>query len=41
MNAINVFVEETDGVGSFGGYVLEIEKVIWYLRGFSYFIGSM
>lgn len=41
MDAINVSAEETNGVGSLGGYVLETEEVIWHLRWSSHLTGSM
>lgn len=41
MYAINVSAEETDGVGSLSGYVLETEKVIWHLRGPSHLTGPV
>ena len=41
MDAINVSAEETDGVGSLGGYVLETEKIIWHLRRPGHLTGSV
>lgn len=41
MDAINVSAEETDRVGSLGGYVLETEKVIWHLRRPSHLTGPV
>lgn len=41
VDAIDVSAEETDGVGSLGGYVLETKKVIGHLRGPSHLTGPV
>lgn len=41
MNSINVSTEESDGMSSFSGYVLETKKVIWHLRGPSHLTGPV
>lgn len=41
MDAIDVSAEETDGVGSLSGYVLETEKIVWHLRGTSHLTGPV